>query len=176
MRKEIKFNLKKLRGKKIAVNCRIEEQAKNFVDWVVSLGVDDTLNPYWNTPIGDTCYKLTKELYWYGVSEESVKNLGYGVISYEDALLKDVIETETYSIGSVTNYIDSLDKEIREKEKLIKGTKILKCKQDFIKQFRDCVRSVGGDTESISLDITLQEMCDMLAQNGVTFTTHKVDI
>jgi len=82
----IKFNLEKLRGKKVAVNCVTEEQAQNFVNWVNSLGEDLYDITRWKYYKEDTCYCLERNLYWDKDSKDSFENQGYEVISYEDAL------------------------------------------------------------------------------------------
>ena len=168
------FNLERLRGKKVVVNCKTKEQFEEYIKWVSSLNDLSSISNLWKDYREDSCLSLSDNLFWNNFDKCYCKRSGYQIISYEEALLKSNIEK--IETPRVHTYIDNLNKEIEEKEKLIKDIKILKCRQNFIKQFRDCVRSVGGDADSISLDITLQEMCDMLAQNGVTFTTQKVDI
>ena len=87
-----KFNLEKLRGKKVVVNCTTEEQAQTFVNWVVSLGVDTLLTPYWEDYKEDSCYGIAQELYWLKDFKKGAKQDEYEVISYEDALDKELGE------------------------------------------------------------------------------------
>jgi len=85
----VEFDLEKLKGKEVVVNCETREQANNFVKWVCSLGVDDESYSHWEDYMESTCYKLQDDLMWDMYDLDSCKYHGYKVISYEEALLKE---------------------------------------------------------------------------------------
>ena len=68
-----------------------------------------------------------------------------------------------------------LDKEIKRIEEDINRLIVLKYRRDFLSQFRDCVKSVGGDPDSFGMDSTLNDLYSTLAQNGFTFTTIDIE-
>ena len=43
----IKFDLERLKGENIVVNCKTKEQFQNFVDWVNSLEDNNFKDSYW---------------------------------------------------------------------------------------------------------------------------------
>ena len=90
MKKQIKeFDLERLKGKKVAVNCKTEEQAQDFVNWVNSLGRETHPYPSWYIYGQLSCYILEKNLIWGRASKENYQKSGYEIISYEEALLKE---------------------------------------------------------------------------------------
>jgi len=93
MKKQIKgikqFDLERLKGKKVAVNCKTEEQAQDFVNWVNSLGVALTKETFWKDYKENSCYILRNTLSWEYCYKEYYKDRSYEIISYEEALLKE---------------------------------------------------------------------------------------
>jgi len=94
MKKEInkdivKFDLKRLKGKKVVVNCRTEEQFQNYANWVSSLKDSNTKNNYWEEDRENSCLELSSELCWSYCNTEWYEELDYEIISYEEALLKE---------------------------------------------------------------------------------------
>ena len=115
MKKEIpKFNIGRLRGKDVVVNCVTEEQAQNFINWVVSLG-EDIDSPYWETHKEDTCYCLHCNL-WVFNSKDSFEEQGYEVISYEEALEDN---EEDSSIKNTVEELEQKDKKINNLHKML---------------------------------------------------------
>lgn len=119
MKQEIKqFDLERLRGKAVAVNCKTEEQAQDFVNWVYSLGVDECNRPFWENYKENSCYILTKNSIWSFESIEYYETLKYKVISYEEALLKPykpiirdefIKKVKTEKIGIICNSQEEYD-------------------------------------------------------------------
>ena len=87
-----KFDLERLKGKKVAVNCRTEEQFQNFVDWANSLETDSGKHNHWGNYKEDSCLILKSDLLWAYGNIEWFEIEGYEVISYEEALLKELKE------------------------------------------------------------------------------------
>ena len=85
---EVLFNLKKLRGKNIAINCISREEARAFITWVNNLGKDNEKQTFWSEYGEDSCYILTSSLLWKFDCKETTINEGFNIINYEDALLK----------------------------------------------------------------------------------------
>ena len=91
MKKEItKFNLEILKGKKVVVHCKTKEQFQNFIDWVLSLGKDSSKDNYWEYARENSCLRLNPSLHWRYGSKNSYEAKDYKIISYEEALLKDI--------------------------------------------------------------------------------------
>ena len=84
------FNKKLLQGKQVAVNCTTPEQAQDFVNWVVSLGEDSVINTGYVVYKEFTCYELQESLSWNYGDKAYYKRYGYEIVSYEEALLKEI--------------------------------------------------------------------------------------
>ena len=85
----IKFDLKRLKGKKVVVNCRTKEQFGSFVNWANSLGVDFGKHNHWEKYKEDSCLMITLDLLWTYGNIELFEKEDYEIISYEEALLKE---------------------------------------------------------------------------------------
>lgn len=83
------FDLERLKGKAVAVNCKTEEQAQDFINWVNSLGVSAEKETNWYQFETNCCYILTENLLWACSYKAFYQNYGYEIISYEEALLKE---------------------------------------------------------------------------------------
>jgi len=127
MKKEIerdivKFDLERLRGKKVAVNCRTEEQFQNFVDWVKSLEIDKDNYNLWYKNKKHSCLCLDSDLYWRYESEASFKELDYEIISYEEALLKAPSKKEeSNEVTKLQKKITNLQHSLNKKDEKIKN-------------------------------------------------------
>jgi len=89
MKKEIvKFDLERLKGEQVVVNCITKEQFQNFVDWVNSLKDGNSKNNHWDMYGENSCTRLSSDLYWSYTSNQHYKNIDYEIISYKEALLK----------------------------------------------------------------------------------------
>ena len=110
----VKFDLEKLRGKIVGVNCVTEEQAQTFVNWVVSLGVEYHDLAHWESHKEDTCYALEDNLRW-----RFVRNGGrYKIISYEEALTKESLLKVS---EEKDEKINNLSKTILNKDSIIEN-------------------------------------------------------
>jgi len=119
----IKFNLERLKGKKVAVNCKTEEQFQDFVDWVKSLGKDLDNDNEWEDYKEDTCLRLCSNLTWDYYDIKGLRKIGYEIISYEEALLKESKEhpKETTEVVKLQKKITNLQHSLRKKDEKIKN-------------------------------------------------------
>ena len=85
----VEFDLERLRGKKVVVNCKTWEHVQNFVNWAYNLNKSNGKHNYYNNYKEDTCFRLDNSLSWkYGDKGRFGKD-GYEIISYGEALLKE---------------------------------------------------------------------------------------
>jgi len=119
----VKFDLERLKGKKVVVNCVTKEQAKSFIDWVISLGVDSDEGRYWEEHKEDSCLQLTSDLIWNYANKNTYKDLGHEIISYEEALLKEYKETteENTEVTKLQKKITNLQYSLSKKDEKIKN-------------------------------------------------------
>jgi len=116
----VKFNLERLKGEKVAVNCKTKEQFQNFINWVNSLKNSNSKSNCWREYQEDSCVRVNLDLTWFYCGIYYFKNRGYEIISYEEALLKEPKETT--------------DKDI-EPTKLSDFLKENNCYEEFINNF-----------------------------------------
>ena len=86
-KEKVKFDLKRLKGKRVTVNCKTEEQFQNFINWVNSLEDNNFKDNYWDDYKEETCLRLSTGLYWGFGNKYFYKEEGYEIISYEESLL-----------------------------------------------------------------------------------------
>ena len=122
--KEVEFNLEKLRGKYICVNCKTEAEAQNFVTWGNSLEEGDgCYNTLWNEYKEDTCYAISEDLLWSYLSKVYAEEQDYEMISYEEALTKEsllkVSEQKDKKINNLHKMLAKKDSKIENQAKEI---------------------------------------------------------
>jgi len=84
-----KFNLEKLRGKKVVVNCRTKEQFLNYKEFIYHIGCPIDYFNSWLDFKENTCILLNANSSWTYDEIDWYKESGCKVISYEEALLKE---------------------------------------------------------------------------------------
>jgi len=88
-REIVKFDLERLRGKEVVVNCRTKEQARSFINWVNSLEVDIYSYNIWHKYKEYTCLYLTSDLLWSYGKKTCFEGKNYEIISYKEALITE---------------------------------------------------------------------------------------
>ncbi|WP_420480253.1 hypothetical protein [Brevundimonas sp. FT23028] len=117
-----KFDLERLKGKKVVVNCKTEEQAQAFINWVASLGKEKPYNNRWLEHQEDTCCYLNSDLTCQYLPKEWFRKYRYEIISFKEALLK-----EDKKQNKKDKKISKLNKENKEiKEKLTNANQAVK--------------------------------------------------
>ena len=96
----VEFDLELLKDKHTAVNCATPEQAQQFVDWVCSLGYDNSTDTFWDEYKELICYNLEDNYARCHCKRDWYLRKGYKVISYEEALLKP---TKSYEVKGENN-------------------------------------------------------------------------
>ena len=61
--------------------------------------------------------------------------------------------------------------EYEHTDKDIKELEIKKHKKEFIASLITAIDEVGGNSDNISMDVSLEELMNILAQNNIRFTT-----
>jgi len=119
----VKFDLERLKGREVAVNCKTKEQFQNFIDWVKSLGIDLDTNNYWETHKVESCLQLDLDLTWWYYGKECYEKEGYEIISYEEALLKEPNKEskETTEVTKLQKKITNLQHSLNKKDEKIKN-------------------------------------------------------
>lgn len=70
---------------------------------------------------------------------------------------------------TVYNKIEEYKREEKELNSLILEQKINKHRQEFLLSLIESVRRAGGATDWIGMDVTIEELSAILAQNNIRF-------
>jgi len=84
-----KFDLERLRGKKVVVNCVTKEQFLNYKEFIYYIGCPIEYFNSWLDYKENTCIALNANLTWTYDEIDWYKESGYKVITYEEAMLKE---------------------------------------------------------------------------------------
>lgn len=85
----MKFNIDLLKDKKVVINCRTQDEAIQFINYIDELvGSKSECNQWW---IHEkfTCYSLNKNNSWSSCDIRFYKSAGYKILSFDEVLVKD---------------------------------------------------------------------------------------
>lgn len=140
-----KFNLEKLRGKRIVVNLTTKKEVKAFVKWAVSLGISKISTSYWGDYKENTCFEIDNELVAWYADKEYFEEKGYKIISFEEAL-ESKKDKETKLV---------LKKAELGKNEVLEQLNIL---QEYVKQNFDVLYKAALRTEEANLEGNWKEI------------------
>ena len=164
----VQFDLERLKGNKVAVNCKTEAEAQNFVSWVNSLGKDLYNITRWIYYKENTWYCLKGNLHWDKDSKSSFEEVGYEIISYEEALAKEPLSDELQKDKKINNLHKML---VKKDSKIENQAKELSELLKINKELKD------GVTSDLNTENKVNEKIDKLSRmNEGQLNVHENEI
>lgn len=97
--------VKSIVGKKIAIWCETEDEARELVDYLYKITKENDIGIFWDCYRDKTCYGLdVNELWTYG-SKEWYEENNYTIISFND-FKNGVITITTLTFNDITKLLN----------------------------------------------------------------------